>query len=131
MSKTKPKPSKTLDQKLADAAVALDKARREFNRLSDLKTISDNRSLLGKCFRFRNCYSCPEGPGDYWFLYSRVDHLDEGGSPCGISVQKDMDGRITIQANDRVYITGAEEITASKFNKEVAVIEQEIIDLLP
>lgn len=36
----------------------------------------ENKKLVGKCFRYRNCYSCPEKPSDYWWLYMRVTKAD-------------------------------------------------------
>lgn len=28
------------------------------------------KKLVGKCYRYRNSYSCPQTEADYWWLYS-------------------------------------------------------------
>lgn len=35
--------------------------------------------LVGKCFKSRNSYSCPE-PDEFWWLYARVVSTDRFGS---------------------------------------------------
>jgi hypothetical protein len=37
-----------------------------------------NAALVGKCFRGRSSYSCPEGPDDYWLTYAKVIDTDDG-----------------------------------------------------
>lgn len=41
--------------------------------------IKENNSLIGKCFAYRNCYSCPKGPEDYWTLWIRVTGVGDDG----------------------------------------------------
>ena len=56
-----------------------------------------NQSLVGRCFAFRNCFSCPEGPEDYWTLWQKVVAIDESGEPVVFRFQTDKHGRIEIE----------------------------------
>lgn len=55
-----------------------------------------SEGLVGKCFVYRNCYSCPKGPDDYWNLYSRVTGLDARGTPTGVTMEDDGQGFICV-----------------------------------
>lgn len=33
------------------------------------------KSLVGKYFKFRNCYSCPIDDSDYWYSYYRITSI--------------------------------------------------------
>jgi hypothetical protein len=83
----------------------------------------------GKYFKYRNCYSCPAKPSDYWWLYVKVveikpsDIYDTRGNGItseyrGYSFQKDKYGQITIQNERKSYIHGlGKEITEMEFKK--------------
>lgn len=30
------------------------------------------KQLIGKCFKFKNSYSCPVKKSDYWYAYSKI-----------------------------------------------------------
>lgn len=36
------------------------------------------RKQVGKCYKYRNCYSCPQYDADYWWLYIKVIGVDDG-----------------------------------------------------
>lgn len=54
------------------------------------------KGLLGKCFRYRNSYSCPEGEKDRWWLYMRVTEVAKDGWLTVFSFQTDKNGAIEI-----------------------------------
>lgn len=91
------------------------------------------KQLIGKCFKFKNSYSCPVKKSDYWYAYSKIvsirpDDLYLGGisgnevlSRCKtITFQKNIYGSISINPNNYdtyVHCIG-EEISIDEFNKE-------------
>lgn len=77
-----------------------------------------NAGLVGKHFRYRNCYSCPETDADYWWLYIKVTHLDESGHPYGVSFQTDKCGKVEVEKRT-CYLSGGnyQPISAAEFNR--------------
>lgn len=107
-----------------DLRATADRIRREVMAREDAARIAENRQAIGKCYRYRNCYSLPEKPSDYWWLYARVERVDEGGWPVGWSFQVDKDGMITISPLQRVHqmFGGWSEITTHEFYVEYAKV---------
>lgn len=56
----------------------------------------ENAKLHGKCFVYRNSYSCPETDADYWSMYTRVLRI-ENGRLIVHRFQTDRDGKIEIE----------------------------------
>ncbi len=54
-------------------------------------------ALVGKCFTYRNCYSCPRTEADYWTLYLRIDGCDKDGVLRGVSFQADSNGDVRVE----------------------------------
>lgn len=104
----------TTTESLRETADAI---RREVMAREEREKTEANRATIGKCFKYRNCYSCPEKPSDYWWLYARVERLDDGGNPIGWSFQKDKDGVMQIAHLQRVHqmFGGWVEITTHEF----------------
>jgi hypothetical protein len=74
-------------------------------------------AFVGRCFRYRNCYSLPQGTEDYWYLYAIVQGADAGWCK-GLTFQRDKDGRIEIRIDDTMRIypgSGWEEIDLAAF----------------
>lgn len=65
--------SKESLQKIVDQGYA---AKRELSVIEDAEKMTAHRKLIGKCFSYSNSYSCPQGPGDRWPLYSIVTGVD-------------------------------------------------------
>ena len=78
-----------------------------------------NRQHVGRYFKYRNCYSCPEKPSDYWWLYIRVTGLDRDGSLQYTECQIDKYGEITIKAKKHMYwlTDGYIPISAAEFGR--------------
>ncbi len=57
-----------------------------------------NERLVGKCFVYRNCYSCPKTDADYWWLYIRIIRLDEDGDLYATEFQIDAHGSLALAA---------------------------------
>lgn len=90
------------------------------------------KELIGKCFKLRNSYSCPESAKDYWDVYSKVieikkSYLYTGGSDnktvlscCKvIQFQTTKNGSIMIEPYYRTYVHSlGKEISAKVFSRE-------------
>ncbi len=70
-----------------------------------------NQKLVGKCFKSRNSYSCPEADEDYWWIYGKIISIEEG-THANTDVymdkfQDDKKGTIGFQINDLTFWPGS------------------------
>lgn len=79
--------------KIRDAGIAASNALREIEQARDTE---EHRKLIGKCFKYRSSYSCPESEADYWWDWSMVTGLDEHGGMVAFRFSRDCDGEIRI-----------------------------------
>ncbi len=101
------------EQELLDQMEPL---RHELDKIARKKRQDENTAYVGKCFRYRNSYSCPESEADYWWLYAMVTGLSDSGQPVGISFQTDKNGDIEFKS--KLWFTGSagyEEISGEAF----------------
>lgn len=82
------------EKRKAELKDIIKKARDELSDIETAEQAQANQHLVGKCFKYRNSYSCPK-PDEYWWLYSIVTGLDEGELIVW-SFQDDRRGRIEI-----------------------------------
>lgn len=61
---------------------------------------AENQKLVGRFYKYRNCYSCPETDADYWWLYVKVISAD-GHSLRIFQFQRDNDGRSNTEHANR------------------------------
>lgn len=82
------------------------------------------KGLLGKCFRYRNSYSCPEGEKDRWWLYMRVTEVTKDGWLTVFSFQTDKDGAIEIVPEKRKMHESSlgEPITQKQFQHAYKIL---------
>ena len=94
-------------------------ARAKLREIERAQERAENEKLIGKCFRYRNSYSCPETDADYWWIYARVTGLDEGGEPSALEFQTDKYGRTKIEVGAMFSPKiGWQECTARHFHME-------------
>lgn len=84
--------------------------------------------LVGRCFRFRNSYSCPSEPSDYWWLYAVVTGVGAFGHANAFMFQTDKHGKITIDARDMFTGDGWQEIKAEEAALAWTDVQQAIKD---
>jgi hypothetical protein len=53
------------------------------------------KALLGKCFKYKNCYSCPQTAKDYWWMYARVVKVGDYGHLQMATFQVDSNGDVS------------------------------------
>lgn len=104
-------------------------ARRDFNaikeQIDERELAPKRRALVGKCFRYRNNYSCPVKPTDYWWLWTRITGLDGASLMC-LQVQCDKYGKIIIETcsipsfNGTMREAGYQPVTRQQFKRACA-----------
>jgi hypothetical protein len=105
--------------------------RAELNKLRDAEILAKSKALVGKCFKYRNCYSCPKGPSDYWWLYVKVIGVGDYW-PIALEFQTDKDGRSEVKRNECFSChEGHREISAKEFNAAWRKFKNEIADIQP
>ena len=101
--------------------------------LRDAETQRESEALVGRCFKYRNCYSCPKEASDYWWLYIKVTHVGEYW-PVTFEFQTDKDGMIQIKTDQtrvRVENGGYVEIKPSEFNAAWGKLQKRIARTKP
>lgn len=88
---------------IAENPPSIRAARIVVNRIKDKQNEARATALIGKFFKYRNCYSCPEKPSDYWYLYRAVSGQKRDGALVGWDFQQDKYGAITIKALRHEY----------------------------
>ena len=92
-------------------------AQQKLTAIADAKAHEENKKLIGTCWRYRNNYSCPEKPSDYWWMYTIVTGVD-GSNIIAFSFQTDMYGTFSAYLNKSVYpSTLGEKITRAAFEE--------------
>jgi len=77
-----------------------------------------NGSKVGKTFRTRNSYSCPEKPSDYWWLWAKVTRMDDGGMLYATTFQVDRYGSIDIKRDQCIHHAQCyTQCPAAEFNR--------------
>ena len=77
-------------------------ARKKLDRIESAESLIQNRALLGKCFTYRNNYSLPKKPSDYWIVYIKIVSADADGV-CAFEFQKDRDGVCFVKPSEQRY----------------------------
>ena len=47
-------------------------ARNQLRQIEEKELLAYNSLQVGRCFKVRSYYSCPQGPKDYWWQYRMV-----------------------------------------------------------
>ncbi len=96
------------------------------------------KEWIGRCFKTKNCYSCPDKPSDYWNLYviiidiDYVNYIHDGSPEPHFVVLKFQNCKrevIEFQLKDSMYRFDEdwEEINRSEFvnsfNKNLGILE--------
>jgi hypothetical protein len=71
--------------------------RDQLDAIDTQERLAMHRSLVGKCFRYRNSYSCPKDESDRWWLYQRIIEIDRRGWLRVFMFQRDRDGKLEIE----------------------------------
>lgn len=62
-----------------------------------------NLKKVGRTYKTRNSYSCPEKSSDYWWVYEKVTHMDGEGFLHTFCFQTDKNGQICVEEDRFAY----------------------------
>ena len=93
-------------------------------------TLPSMRKYIGRHFKYRNSYSCPQKDTDYWWLYIRIIGVEDG-SFVALKAQTDQYGRHTVQTDSLPAVDGKPmegwvEIDDAEFDSAVHPILDEL-----
>lgn len=122
-----------MTDRVAELHAIINTAQQELIAMHDEKKRVLGAALVGKCYRYRNSFSCPEGDADYWWLYMKLTGLDDMGTLIAHTFQTDKTGKIEIRFDEPRYgfdpegrFGTWEEISDIKFRSEWMVLQIEI-----
>lgn len=102
----------------------------ELSKINDAEEREEMLPFVGRYFKYRNNYSCPQKPSDYWWMYFRVDKIHPTGAELSCTqFEVDMYGKIFIRPNEKIYksiLFGSREIKKSEYEKAWASIMAKI-----
>ena len=80
---------------------------------------AEHQKLVGKTFRYRNNYSCPEKKSDYWWLYTKVVGVDRYGDLITNSFQTDRYGATSFEPGKRLTVLtqGYQPVSAAQYRR--------------
>lgn len=102
-------------------AITLEQARAIINAHAEATYAAKRAAMVGfvgRFFKYRNCYSCPSKPSDYWWLYGAATSVDGCGWLKGWTFQRDRDGGVRVEPTASLTNgpeSGWEEIDATEF----------------
>src|SRR5581483_1710586 len=77
-----------------------------------------NQKKVGRYYKTRNSYSCPENPSDYWWLYAKCTRMDNEGFLYAFKFQTDKYGKIEIESDAHSYhMQHYDPCTKAEFDK--------------
>jgi hypothetical protein len=85
----------------------------EIQKREELKKEKVLKEFVGKHYKYKNSYSCPESETDYWWLYVRVKEIKDYHLVCQ-TFQKDKYGKIMIDLNSEMHSIDNNYILCSK-----------------
>lgn len=89
--------------------------RRRMRQIEEAARAEQSRALVGRAFRYRNCYSMPENDADYWWMYSLVVGVSDVGGLLVVRFQQDRDGKLEVERCAAYESTLGEEISRDCF----------------
>lgn len=83
------------------------KLQAKLRAIEQRKWVTDNRSKVGTCWKYRNCYSCSEKESDYWWTYKRIRAIRPGMQHFEtLEFQTDKYGDHSTRVNRFDYLSG-------------------------
>ncbi len=120
---------KTIEDKIKEVQAKVNKLNGELNKLHDAKQEPECKSLIGKYFKYRSCFSCPEKESDYWWVYSWVKDYKDGKFYV-MEFGKNSSNEISFSAEKRYWfkLDGHISISKNEFWSEYASLLLEFPD---
>ena len=95
-----------------------DKIRNQIMLIEEKESKKLKEKSVDKYYKYRASYSCPLSENDFWWLYIRIDKINDAVFN-GLAFQKDKWGKIFIDSKYSVYLSeNYKEITQKEFEHE-------------
>jgi hypothetical protein len=92
-------------------------AKEELAVIETNEYLETNKSLVGKCYKCKDCYSCPQNENDFWWDYMKVTGTNNEGDMEVFVFYKDAQERINITPNETYSnLAHYTEITPEEFD---------------
>lgn len=98
------------------------------------------KSLVGKYFKYRNCYSCPKNDSDYWYSYYRITSItpndiifNGNGISCRCTTlffEEDKNGVINFDPSHVTFIDILEEISKAEYENAFKLIMNKLTNMM-
>lgn len=98
------------------------------------------KSLVGKYFKLKNCYSCPENDSDYWYSYYKIIsitpndifyHGDAISCRCTVVLfEEDKHGVIRFDPSHITYVHMLEEISKAEYENAFKLIMNKLTNMM-
>lgn len=122
----------TMDQSIETLRETSRKAQEAISEIETLARREANGPKVGKFYKTRNSYSCPEKPSDYWWVYEKVTRMDESGFLYTTQFQTDKHGKIFIEPDHYAYhMQYGTEIKPAVFSRAWAKLIEDIDAISP
>lgn len=102
-------------------------AQNELARRQREQCIAANKHKVGKYFKTRNNYSCPEKRSDYWWTYERCIGMDKDGMLKTFQFETDKYGDVLVKFNHHAYhLQYGKPCSKSEFDRAFKKMQQKI-----
>ena len=114
----------------------INEARRKLGDIEYREAKERVAPLDGKCFRYRNNYSVPQKPSDYWWLYVKIIGT-KGASAVTFEFQTDKYGKLSIEPHQQHYNRfpsddrGYQPISAAEFKRAWQAVQKRVAGWKP
>jgi len=87
-----------LQQQKQKAASKLNSIRNQISKIESEELLPNyKKKYEGKYFKYKNCYSCPKDDSERWWMYIKIEKVNQLRWMQGFTFQTDKDGKVTIE----------------------------------
>lgn len=119
-------PPLTSDREKLEAQAAA--IHEKLSHIRDKEQREESQKMVGRYFKYRNCYSCPQEPSDYWWLYVKVTGMGDYHAKA-IRFQTDKYGKMDVETTTFFNSGGYVEIDAKEYNAAWRKFQKQIAGL--
>lgn len=111
-------------------------ARVRLGTIEHREAVAAMKPLVGKCFKYRNNYSLPKKPSDYWWLYLKIIAAKDG-SAITFEFQTDQYGKVNIEPRQTHYNRapgperGYQPISVGEFDRAWKAVQKRVAGWKP
>ena len=105
-------------------------ARAELRDIEEAEDARELAGMAGKCFKYRNCYSCPQSEADKWWAYQIVRTVT-GGTAKSMYFEIDKDGKVSVEAERYFSRSGWVPISRTELNRAWKAVERKLREVQP